>query len=166
MKKKINIQELTMTGVVAALYMVLTLLIQPLSYGAVQIRFSEVLALLPFFNKKFSWSIVIGCALANLFSPLGPIDLVFGLTSSILCVLLIQRLERIWTAAAIITAFTGVFVGVELFLVYGTPIAFNMITVAAGEAVAMVCGVVLWKLMLKNPKVKQLVQPRKGTYGD
>ena len=46
------LRNLTITGILAALYMCITLAIAPLSYGAVQIRLAEGLMLLPFLNKK------------------------------------------------------------------------------------------------------------------
>lgn len=157
-------RSLTMTALVAALYFTLVMVFQPISYGAVQIRIAEVLALLPFFNKKFSLSLIIGCALANMFSPLGMIDMVFGLASTIICVLIISRVPNIWIAAGVITGLTGLFVGVQLSMLYGTPFWFNFVTVAAGEAVAMVAGVLLWKLLLKNVKIRQYIQPRECLY--
>lgn len=160
---KTKTQTLTVTAIVAALYMVLTLAIQPLSYGAVQIRFAEILALLPFFNRKYSVSIIVGCALANIFSPLGPIDLIFGVASSALYVFIIShpKFTNVWAAIAIVVASTGLIVGAEIAWVYNVPFWFNAATVALGELVVMVLAVVFWKMMFKNSKVRELLQPQK-----
>ena len=49
MKNK-GTQFLTEAAVIGAIYVVLTLLFAPLSYGEIQIRFSEALTILPFFT--------------------------------------------------------------------------------------------------------------------
>ena len=53
-------------GVVAAIYVVLCLALQPLSYGAVQVRVAEALCLLPVFGAEYIVGVVLGCFLANL----------------------------------------------------------------------------------------------------
>ena len=69
--------QLAKAGMVAALYVAFTL-INPLSFGAVQLRFSELFNNLSVFNKRYIWAVTLGCALANLQSPLGIIDVIFG----------------------------------------------------------------------------------------
>lgn len=162
MKKKFDLKFLTTTAVLAALYLVLCVAIQPLSYGAIQIRFAEVLALLPFFNKRFSWAVILGCGMANLFSTLGPIDMIFGVGATIICALIVQRMPNILLAGLAITIINGFIVGFELSLVFQTPMLFNVVTVAAGEAIAMLVGIVFWKVTIKNPRVRQIIQPRDG----
>ena len=69
-KRKEQIISITKIAIVAALYIVLTVLIYPLSFNEIQVRFSEVLLLLCFFDKKYGIGIVVGCAVSNLFSPI------------------------------------------------------------------------------------------------
>ena len=40
--------------------------LQPLSYGAVQVRVAEALCLLPVFGAEYIAGVVLGCFLANL----------------------------------------------------------------------------------------------------
>ena len=61
--KSINV--LAKISIVAALYVVITYAIAPISYGPVQVRISEVLVLLAFFDKKYIISLTIGCLIAN-----------------------------------------------------------------------------------------------------
>ena len=58
-------RRLCIGGVIAALYAVLTLALPFLSYGAVQIRFSEALTVLPFFLPEAVPGLAIGCFIAN-----------------------------------------------------------------------------------------------------
>ena len=71
-----NSRRITNIGVVAAIYVVVTLLGSGLAYGQVQFRVSEALVLLCFFNKDYILSMSIGCFIANLFSTVGLIDTV------------------------------------------------------------------------------------------
>ena len=57
MKNK-GTQFLTEAAAIGAIYVVLTLLLAPLSFGEVQIRFSEALTILPFFTPAANAIIV------------------------------------------------------------------------------------------------------------
>jgi uncharacterized membrane protein len=65
-------------AIIGSLYFALTIVFQAFSFGQVQIRVSEILTVLPFFFPEAIWGLTIGCLLANLFSPFGLIDIVFG----------------------------------------------------------------------------------------
>ena len=75
--------SLVKAALIAALYIALTL-INPLSYGAVQFRVSEMLNNLVVFNKRYIWALTLGCAVANINSSLGVVDMVFGTTETLL----------------------------------------------------------------------------------
>ncbi len=65
---------------VAALYVVLTILANSLGLasGIIQVRISETLCVLPFFDPTLSIGLYIGCILANLLTGCAPWDIVFG----------------------------------------------------------------------------------------
>ena len=67
-------------GLIAALYIILTYLaeIMGLASGAIQVRFSEALTLLPCLTFAAIPSLTIGCLLANLLTGCAPWDVVFG----------------------------------------------------------------------------------------
>ena len=60
-------RRLTNMGLIAAIYVVATMLCSSLAYGQVQFRISEVLMLLCYFNKDYIISLSIGCLIVNLF---------------------------------------------------------------------------------------------------
>ena len=53
-----KIKNLTFGGIFIAIYFILTN-INPLSWGAIQVRFSELLLLIPFWNKKYTHYAII-----------------------------------------------------------------------------------------------------------
>lgn len=65
-------------ALVTALYVVVTVLLAPLSFGPIQLRLAELFNYLGVFNKRYIWSITLGVAIANTASPLGIIDIVIG----------------------------------------------------------------------------------------
>ena len=77
-------KKIAANAVVAALYFVLTIALGSLSYQAIQFRIAECLMLLCFFRKDFTWGLTIGCFLANLASPVGWPDWVFGTLATFL----------------------------------------------------------------------------------
>lgn len=76
--KKSKILFITQTALIAALYVVLVVVFQPISSGAVQVRVAECLTVLPFFTPAAIPGLTIGCFLANLLSGSSIFDIVFG----------------------------------------------------------------------------------------
>ncbi len=81
------IRKIAVAAVVGAAYAALTMLLQPISYGEVQMRISEVLCILPFFFPYTAWGLFVGCILANLISMAGPLDVVFGSLATLIAAL-------------------------------------------------------------------------------
>lgn len=81
-----NVRFLTEAAMIAALYAVLTYAAAAvnLAYGAVQFRFSEALTVLPVFTPAAIPGLAVGCFLANLGSPLGLVDWIFGTGATLL----------------------------------------------------------------------------------
>lgn len=155
--KQLDVQRLVRIAAVAALYAVLTLLIAPIAYGAVQFRLSELLVLLCFYNRDYRWSMVLGCAVANLFSPLGIYDVVFGTFATLLTVLCVYRCRNLLVATLFPTLFC-VIVGLELTVLSALPFWITTLTVMAGEfAVVTVAGYPLFRLLEKNKTLMQLI---------
>ena len=86
---KISTRNLITAAVVGALYAVLTMVLAPISYGALQFRVSEVLCILPFFMPFTAWGLFAGCIVANLMSTAGVLDVVFGSLATLITCLCI-----------------------------------------------------------------------------
>lgn len=136
-KRKNQILTITKISIVASLYIILTVLIAPLSYNEIQIRFSEVLLLLCFFDKKYSVGIVVGCAIANLFSPI-MLDVVFGTLQTIIAVILISYLRPL-ILSLILSVFSMVIIGWEIALITNIEMWWlYSLQVMAGEAIVLI----------------------------
>lgn len=93
MKKKTEI--IARSAITAALYVVLTLLSYPFSYGMVQFRVSELMTLLVWFDPSYIPGLLVGCAVANLFGTGGIVDVVFGTLASAFAFLLMFFLRKL-----------------------------------------------------------------------
>lgn len=154
--KQTNLSAFVRICVTAALYVALTLAIAPLSYGAVQFRISELLTLLCFYRKDYCYGLILGCAISNLFSPLGALDLIFGVASTVFTVVGMRYVKNIW-AASLLPAISMVFIAWELSLLQ-MPFWFSFFTAALGEiGVVTVIGVPLFKALEKNSFFKKTV---------
>ena len=73
-------------AIIAAIYIVLTVGLSFISYSNIQFRISEALLVLVLFRKSAIPGLILGCFIANLFSPLGIPDLIFGTLGTVIAV--------------------------------------------------------------------------------
>lgn len=151
MHKNFDINRITRIAIVAAVYVVLTVAVAPLSYDDLQFRFSEVLVLLCFYNKDYCISLTLGCAIANLFSPFALIDVPVGSVATLIAVILMAKSPNIYIASIFPTVTNALLVGASLTYVYGIPYYWSALSVAIGEfAVVSVVGVILFRSLLQR----------------
>ncbi len=82
----------------AAIYTVLTLLLQPISFGPVQCRISEALTVLPFLFPSATAGLTLGCLLANVLGGSTVLDIVAGPLATLAAGLLTARMPNRWLA--------------------------------------------------------------------
>ena len=92
--QNLSVRKLARCGMVAALYVVLCMALQPFSYGAVQVRVAEALCLLPVFGAEYIFGVVLGCFLANLLGST-IVDVIFGTLATLLACLVTYKLRNI-----------------------------------------------------------------------
>ena len=146
--KKVHV--IAMNAMIAAVYAVLTILISPIAYGAVQMRLTEIIVLLACYNKKFIPGLTIGCLLANLASPMGLYDIFFGPAATLIACLGMYYFKNVFVGAFIGGAVNGLIVGLELYLALELPFMINAFYVFVGEFVVLVIGAILFKCLEKN----------------
>lgn len=157
-----QIKSITNISIVAALYVALTYIFGFISFGEIQFRIAEILMLLCFFNRKYTISLVIGCLLANLFSPYGIIDVLFGtLATFIACLGLMLFNKKHLFIASLMVPIGNIIVGIEIAIINSftlIPALLTILWVFIGEFVVVcIIGVPLIKLLMKNDKFEELV---------
>lgn len=143
---------LVKSAVVAALYAVLTLLLPVASYGPIQFRFSEILVLLVFYNKRFIPGLVLGCAIANLFSPMMLFDVVFGTLSSYIAFRLMLKAKNLYVASIFPVLLVAVpAIGTWLILASDEVFFVLLMQFMLSEFVMVsIIGVMIFKILEKN----------------
>lgn len=89
---KLSIRQLTVNAMLAAIYVVITIFLP--SYGALQLRLSEMFAHLPVINRKYSIGLILGVAIANTQSSLGISDVIFGTIHTIVSIWLVSLIIK------------------------------------------------------------------------
>ncbi|EOS70095.1 hypothetical protein C818_02067 [Lachnospiraceae bacterium MD308] len=142
MKNK-NVTFLTQAAMIAAIYVVLTLLFRPISFGEIQVRISEALTILPLFTPAAVPGVFVGCLIANIIGGGILPDIIFGSLATLIGAVLTYRLREHTPLLAPLPpiAANTVIVPFVLFYGYGVnlPIPFMMLTVGIGEVLS--CGV-------------------------
>src|SRR5690554_3729179 len=85
-----SVQELAKMGLIAALYIAVTLVVAPVGFGPIQFRLSEMFNYLALLHKRYVIAVTVGVMIVNFFSPFGLIDVIVGGLSTFL-VLIISR---------------------------------------------------------------------------
>ena len=134
---------LVQAAAIGAVYVVVTLLFAPLSFGEVQIRFAEALTILPYFTPAAIPGLVVGCVISNILTGAVIWDVIFGSLATLIGAVgtyLLRKHHRILYPLPPIIANT-VIVPLVLTYAYGVPDAlwFSALTVCAGEVIS--CGV-------------------------
>ena len=143
MKKFFTVKNLCLSGIIAALYAGLTILLQAISFGPVQIRVAEAMTLLPLLTPAAVPGLAIGCFIANLLSPYGLLDVVAGSGATLLACLWTQRLKNRWLAPlpavicnAVIVGGVIAFAQAGIGPAFWAAYVFNAVTVGLGELIA------------------------------
>lgn len=159
MKKRSRIHQIIRLAIITALYVTLTIVLSFMSYGNIQFRIAEILILLCFFRKDYSIALILGCAIANFFSPLGIVDVIFGTLATAISVLFVMKSKNLVVASIFPVIFNGIIIGLELYYVLSLPLLLSMASVAIGEAVVvMVLGNLIFFKLKKNANFLELIE--------
>ncbi|MBQ9065383.1 MAG: QueT transporter family protein [Blautia sp.] len=148
---------LTQGAMIAAVYVVLTLIFAPVSFGEVQVRVSEALTILPYFTPAAIPGLFVGCIIGNITGGGIPVDIIFGSLATLLGAVgtyLLRKKNRFLAPIPPILA-NAVIVPFVLYYGYGInlPIPLMMLTVGAGEVIsAGVLGIILQTVLMKYAK--------------
>lgn len=145
-----NTKKISRLAIIAGLYAALTIVFSFISYGEIQVRLSEILILLCFFNKDYILSVTFGCLIANLFSPFGIYDIIFGTVATLISAILVSKIRNMFVAALMPVILNGLIVGVEIALLSDINIYLSMIFVATGELIAMMIGYFVMRKLKRN----------------
>lgn len=157
-----NTHFLTTAAIIAALYLALMVPFQPIAFGPVQFRVSEMLCVLPFFTAAGIPGVVIGCLLGNFLLGAPLPDVIFGTLATMIGAfgtyyigrLLIPKARFLSLLPPILS--NALIIPFVLKYAYGAPelLPFMMFTVGLGEVLAVgVLGSLLMGVLEKYRSV-------------
>lgn len=165
MKTKLTVRNITFAALVGALYVTMCYFgnIFGLTFGIFQFRFAEALTVLPFLCPTAAWGLFAGCVLANLLSPYGLPDLIFGSLATLTAGLLTARCGNRWLAPLPPVICNGLVVGAllawsETGFTAAFPGAFAFNALSVGGAELLVCyilGMPLLELLARSRVMPQ-----------
>jgi uncharacterized membrane protein len=153
---------LVRAAVYAALYAALTLApgLNALAYGAVQFRVSEALMVFACFDPAAVVGLTVGCAIANLGSPMMPVDTVFGALLTLAAGAIMYRLGPRVVALAAPVVVNAFGVAAMLALVLDLPYWASALWVGLGEAaVLFTLGLALFLAVRRHRELFGLTRP-------
>ena len=129
-KKRFSTKYLAQGAVIAALYAALTVVLAPISFGAVQVRVAEALTILTMFTPAAVPGLFIGCVLANLLGGAIVWDVVFGSLATLIGAALGYALRKNrWLVPVPTVLANTIIVPLVLRYGYGVPIALPLLFV-------------------------------------
>lgn len=138
-------------GMIAALYVVLTMLFAPISFKEVQVRISEALTILPLFTPAAIPGLFVGCLISNILGGCILWDIIFGSIATLLGAIggyMLRRNKWLVPVPAIIA--NTIIVPLVLRFCYGVNLPFILLvlSIAAGEFLScFVLGELLAKVL-------------------
>ena len=145
---------ITQAALIAAIYTVLTMIAAgfDLASGAIQVRFSEALTIMPFFTPAAIPGLTLGCLLSNILTGCALPDIIFGTLATLLGALgsYALRSNRFLCAIPPIVS-NALIIPFILAYAYHIPggIPFFMLTVGLGELIScMGLGQLLLQVLL------------------
>ena len=158
MKNK-NVLFMTHAAMIAAIYVVLTYIFAPFSFGEVQIRIAEAMTLLPVFTPAAIPGLFIGCLIGNILGGAILPDIIFGSLATFIGAIFTYMLRGQNKVLAVLPPIISntIIVPFVLKLGYGVnlPIPFMMLTVGIGEIIG--CGVLGLVLYTALSKYRSLI---------
>ncbi len=156
MKNKFSVLFIAQSGLIAALYIVLTSVFAPISFGSVQLRIAEALTILPLFTPAAVPGLFVGCLLGNILGGAILPDIIFGSLATLIGAVLGYRLRKNrWLVPIPAVISNTVIVPFVLRYGYGVnlPLPIIALTICIGEVLGcFVLGELLATLLLRYGK--------------
>lgn len=151
-----NIKAMSKIGIIAAIYGVLTVFLSPFSFGIIQVRLSDAMLVLCRKEKCYVAGCALGCVISNLFSPMGVVDIIFGVVANVVAGLILSTVSGKIKSVISAGVSVGVIIGAELsFLLAINPII-TILSTSAGTVLSLLVGFVVFNKFLKGDVIESV----------
>lgn len=143
MNNKLNSVRVAIVGIVAALYITLGYLFQPISFLGLQFRVAEIMVgVVIIFPYSGMLGNIIGVFFVNIMSPLGALDLISVLVNipALYCIVFLKSKAK-YLGGILYSWIIAIYVAWLLKVVLGLPFEIMMIQVFVSELVIVTIGI-------------------------
>lgn len=157
---KIQVRDIAYNAIVAALYVILTLITYNFSYGPIQFRVAEILIILCFFRKDYIIGITLGTFISNLFSSVSIFDTLFGTIATIIACIGMMFSRHLIIGIAFPVISNTFIIAWELVLFVPSPASYwyYAATVCAGELTVLLVGYFIALPLMRSERFKELIR--------
>ncbi|MDD6265989.1 MAG: QueT transporter family protein [Clostridia bacterium] len=154
-KERKDLRMIAVGGIIAALYVLLTLLSMSvgLASGMIQVRLSEMLCILPMFTVSSVPGLFCGCIVSNLIGGMGVFDVLLGSLATLLGAVGTRLLRKRPILAIACPILSNTVIVPVVLCIYGVDQAFPlmMLTVCIGEVISCgICGGIMYSVLKKR----------------
>ena len=168
-----NVRYITRAAVIAAIYALLTRLMWSFGSGAIQLRVSEAMCVLPLLFPEAVPGLFVGCLLANILGGGHILDIIFGSLATLAAAFLTMKVgykapsvksPKYWLAISFPVILNMLITGTVVWYCYGFSgfgiseshawgyLPVTMLTVGAGELISVfVLGTLFYMALQKLP---------------
>lgn len=153
----ISATELTKVAIIAAMYVTITATLAVFSFGAIQLRLSEMFNYLALYHKRYVLAVTLGVVIANFMSPTWMLDVPIGSIATFLVLILCRAVTKNIKNDVVKIAITAVIFALSMFTVagqlvilYDLPFFYTWLTVGIGELLSMTIGGMFIYLLSKK----------------
>ncbi|MCK4259338.1 MAG: QueT transporter family protein [Halanaerobiales bacterium] len=130
-------KQLVRGGIIAAIYVVLTMLLAPISFQAIQLRVSEALTVLPILFPEAVPALFVGVLISNILGGLGLADIIGGSLTTLIAAYLTYRYRKSIIAYLSPVVLNAFLISIYLHIIFGLPYWLNVIAIGVSEALVV-----------------------------
>lgn len=129
--------KLARAGLIAALYIAITIVLAPISFGPLQLRVAEALTVLPILYIEAVPALFIAVLIANVYGGVGLVDIVAGSLITLLAAVVTYRFRHSFIAYLSPILLNGFLVSLYLHYLFGWPYWLTVLSISTGQAVVI-----------------------------
>ncbi|NLY09480.1 MAG: QueT transporter family protein [Tissierellia bacterium] len=156
---KTNTRKLVRYGFVTAIYVALTWAVPAFNFGPIQFRISEALNLMAYYNPGFVIPISLGCAIGNLYSPFGLLDIFGGMFHTLISLWAMTKVSKDYIAGLFPALFSPI-IGLIIYIATGAEVNFWLVTGSVAISEIVICVIIsvpLYRFLIRRSEFRSLL---------
>ena len=157
-------RAIAINAMIASVYAIATV-INPLAFGWIQLRVSDVLSVIPFIIPCTAPGLIVGAFVANLFSPLGIIDSIFGVAVGSIAYYVMPRfVHGLYRRAIGYSIICGTMIGYEMYIILGIPFFVSAVSIGMSTTIVTVFGVFIARKLIRGASMLPVINGSDCTF--